>query len=84
VDEDEDGAIDYRFDTPDFDFRQFRSNLVIRWEYHTGSTVFLVWSQGRTFSENQSLFSYGNQVQELFRVYPENVFLIKLNHWFSL
>ena len=29
------------------DYKQFRSNLVFRWEYRAGSTLFLVWSQQR-------------------------------------
>ena len=31
----------------DFNFKQFRSNFVMRWEYRPGSTLFLVWGQGR-------------------------------------
>ncbi|MBK6779426.1 MAG: hypothetical protein IPG75_07580 [Gemmatimonadetes bacterium] len=30
-----------------FNFQQFRSNVVFRWEYRPGSTLFVVWSQGR-------------------------------------
>ena len=30
-----------------FNFKQFRSNVVVRWEYRPGSTLFVVWSQGR-------------------------------------
>lgn len=46
VDENNDGQIDYSFSTPDLNFIQFRSNLVLRWEYVAGSEFFLVWSQG--------------------------------------
>ncbi|MEQ3654582.1 MAG: DUF5916 domain-containing protein [Dokdonia sp.] len=46
VDEDTDGTTDYSFGDPDFNFVQFRSNLVLRWEYIPGSELFLVWSQG--------------------------------------
>ena len=84
VDENADGAIDYTFDKPDFNFRQFRSNLVVRWEYIPGSTAFLVWSQGRTGFESNGDFSFRNDVKNLFEVFPDNVFLIKLNRWFSL
>ena len=45
IDEDLDGSEDFSFDDPDFSFVQFRSNLVIRWEYIPGSEIFLVWSQ---------------------------------------
>lgn len=48
VDENRDGTMDYRFNKPDFNFVQFRSNLVLRWEYKAGSELFLVWSQGST------------------------------------
>ena len=46
VDENLDGNIDFSFSNPNFDFIQFRSNLVARWEYIPGSEIFLVWSQG--------------------------------------
>jgi len=84
VDENLDGAADYSFGKPDFNFRQFRSNFVMRWEYIPGSTLFLVWSQGRTGFEPNGEFSFRNNVRDLFNVFPENVFLIKLNRWFSL
>src|SRR5207244_9607068 len=29
-----------------FNYKQFRSNVVFRWEYRPGSTLFVVWSQG--------------------------------------
>jgi hypothetical protein len=84
VDESGDGAADYFFGKPDFNFRQFRSNLVVRWEYSPGSTAFLVWSQGRTGFDGSGEFSFRDDVKNLFEVYPDNVFLIKLNRWFSL
>ena len=84
VDENNDGIVDYSFDKPDFNFRQFRSNLVMRWEYRPGSTVYFVWSQGRTGSESMGDFAYKRDVAGLFDVYPQNVFLVKFYHWFSL
>jgi hypothetical protein len=78
-----DGAT-YSFGNPDFNFRQFRSNLVVRWEYLPGSTLYLVWSQGRTSSDSNGLFSYQNDVKNLFKVTPHNVFLLKFSYWFKL
>ena len=48
VDENRDNTVDYSFGNPDFSFVQFRSNLVLRWEYIPGSEIYLVWSQGVT------------------------------------
>jgi len=41
VDENGDGVSDYAFPNPNFNFLQFRSNLVIRWEYRPGSVLYL-------------------------------------------
>lgn len=84
IDEDLDGTVDYTIGQPNFNFQQFRSNLVVRWEYSPGSTVFLVWSQSRTGYESNGTFSFRNDLDDLFNVHPDNVFLIKVNRWFSL
>ncbi|MCP4727316.1 MAG: hypothetical protein GY863_19930, partial [bacterium] len=77
------GSDSYSFSNPDFNFRQFRSNLVIRWEYTPGSTVFVVWSQERTGYSSTGSFAFRDDVGDLFDAYPNNVFLIKFNRWFA-
>ncbi|WP_158863049.1 DUF5916 domain-containing protein [Maribellus comscasis] len=84
ITENSSGSSIYSFDNPDYNFRQFRSNLVVRWEYLPGSTLFLVWSQGRTSTATNGTFSYGNDMSDLFGIDPHNVFLVKLSYWFSL
>jgi len=84
IDENRDGTVDYYIHNPDFNFRQFRSNFVVRWEYSPGSTLFLVWSQGRTSSTATGSFDYRNDMKELFGMQPHNVFLVKFSYWFSL
>jgi hypothetical protein len=84
VDEDLDGAVDFRFDRPDFNFFEFRSNLVVRWEYRPGSALFLVWSQGRTGSDTMGDFRFGRDFGSLFDVAPHNVFLVKFSYGFQL
>ena len=78
------GSTPYSFTNPDYNFRQFRSNLVVRWEYLPGSTIYLVWSQGRTSSGSNGMFSYGNDMKDLFKITPRNVFLVKFSYWFAL
>jgi hypothetical protein len=82
VDENNDGQTDYSFDNPNFNFRAFQSNLVIRWEYRPGSTLFLVWSQGRESYESDYNASISYSAKELFSAYPQNVFLVKLAYRF--
>lgn len=82
IDENRDETIDYSFSKPDFAFAQFRSNLVIRWEYIPGSELFFVWSQGITgFDDASERFNTIVDNQFLNRK-PENTFLIKATYRF--
>ncbi len=83
-DEDRDGEVDYSVDYPDFNFREYNSNLVIRWQYSAGSTLYLVWSQGRSNEVSNGEFHYRENMKDLFAIQPHNVFLIKFSRWFSL
>jgi hypothetical protein len=74
----------YEFANPDFSFREFRFNLVVRWEYHPNSIVYLVWSQSRSGSAEEYIPSFGQNTKALFGYSPDNALMIKLNYWFSL
>ncbi|MCK9560331.1 MAG: DUF5916 domain-containing protein, partial [Candidatus Marinimicrobia bacterium] len=75
-----DGNPEYTFNgQPDFNYKQFRSNLVIRWEYMTGSVMYLVWSQGFTNYELFRSFNFGKDTQTLFNGISDNVFMIKIS-----
>jgi hypothetical protein len=76
-------ASSYTFGNPDFSFRQFRSNLVVRWEYKPGSSLYVVWSQGRTGSTAMWQPSFSSSWDALWRMRPDNVFLVKLSYWLS-
>jgi hypothetical protein len=75
---------DYTIANPDFNFHEFRSNLVAKWEYRLGSFLYLVWSSERTGNTGSSRASIGESYKELRDIFPNNIFLIKLNYWFSL
>lgn len=84
IDENNDGTTDLTFNKPDFNFGQFRSNMVMRWEYIPGSTFFLVWTQER----NGAFYDQGNAVNEKysfdFSQKPHNIFLLKYTYRFIL
>ena len=84
IDEDLDANTDYEFSNPDFSFVQFRSNLVVRWEYIPGSEVFLVWSQGVT-GLGDPADSLGRTLDnQIFGQKRDNTFLIKATYRFIL
>ena len=76
----------------EFSFSSLQSNLVLRWEYRPGSTIFVVWTHGRRtddalnplapWSASPYHRSVGDQIARTFDQYPDNVFLIKLNYTF--
>lgn len=84
VDETGDGKPDYTFAKPDFNFVQFRSNLVLRWEYRAGSEIYLVWSQANTPDVAADLDSpLGKSLfSNLFEKKPLNIALIKMTYRF--
>jgi hypothetical protein len=83
VDENNDGTSDYSFGKPDFNFGQFRSNMVVRWEYIPGSTLFVVWTRERNGAFYDSVpghdkysFDFGER--------GHNIFLFKFTYRFVL
>lgn len=73
----------FLIDNPDFSFMQFRSNLVLRWEYKLGSTLYMVWAHDR--SGYETTYNPVSEIAgDLFGIRGNNVFMIKLNFWFSL
>jgi len=67
-----------------FNFQQFRSNAVFRWEYRPGSTLFLVWSQGRENSlDFEGTRSFGQNLGDLFDQRANDTFLVKVSYWFA-
>ncbi|NNK75435.1 MAG: hydrolase [Maribacter sp.] len=85
VDDNLDGNTDFSFDNPDFSFVQFRSNLVVRWEYIPGSEIFLVWSQDITQSgDSQEGLLDDLQANIFNNEKPQNIFLIKATYRFIL
>lgn len=84
IDLEGDGQADVTLGNPDFTVLSFRSNVVLRWEYKLGSTLFLVWQHGRSGFDSDGRFEFGTRVGDIFRSPSENVLLVKLNYWLSL
>ncbi|HPF52712.1 MAG TPA: DUF5916 domain-containing protein [Draconibacterium sp.] len=80
VDDNRDGIVDYSFDKPDFNVKEFLSNLVLRWEYKPGSIFYLVWSQNRSEYENIGKFDFNHDIKNLFDQHPQDVFLVKFSY----
>jgi hypothetical protein len=79
-----DGAQTFGFRNPDFNVRSFRSNVVLRWEWRRGSTLFLVWQQDRS---GEGRLDEPVQVGDVWRGISEdgdNYFAVKVTYWVPL
>jgi hypothetical protein len=81
------------FDVHNFDFSYTSVNLnvVYRWEYRPGSTLFLVWAQNRTGYDQRSYHNglpgvFDNDLANgaLFGSEPENSLLAKVTYWIAI
>ena len=74
------------FTLPNSDFivRSLRSNVVLRWEWRPGSTLFVVWQQDR-FGEDVSRALAGpRDVLNAFGTSGDNILLVKASYWLSV
>ena len=76
-----DGAASFTLRNSDFNVRSFRSNIVLRWEWRPGSTLYLVWQQNRRAAE-----SIGGRIGlgDMFRSLTapgSNFFVVKMSFW---
>ncbi|MFY0606606.1 MAG: carbohydrate binding family 9 domain-containing protein [Cyclobacteriaceae bacterium] len=84
IDNDQNGSIDYELNDPNFNFMQFRSNLVVRWEYIPGSTLFLVWTSNASEFHNSRENRFSSLSSDLWDASATNIFLLKYTYRFVL
>jgi len=78
-----DGGTSFRLSNRDFNVQSFRSNLVLRWEWRAGSTLYLVWQQDREREETLGTrVSLADMFGSLGRR-GDNFFAIKASFWMS-
>jgi hypothetical protein len=68
-----------------FKVTELIANSVVRWEYRPGSTMFFVWQHGRQGPGPHDRFdqSWAKDYSDIFKLHPDNTFLIKVAYWLS-
>ena len=69
--------------SPNFNYRSFRTTNVLRWEYKPGSTLFVVWQQGRERTIDRGTFDFNRDFGAVFDAPARNVFLVKFAYWIN-
>lgn len=85
VDPDGEGpAQSFAFNNPDFNFKSIRGTIVLRWEYHPGSILYIVWTQNRQDFAHPGDFSFRRDVTDLFSAPGDNIFLFKITYRWNM
>jgi len=74
----------YAFLSPDFSFNEFRSNLVFRWEYLPGSTLYFAWIHSLSNRDNLYVSGWRDNLDTMFGLPSTNTFMVKANFWFGM
>ncbi|HET8634965.1 MAG TPA: DUF5916 domain-containing protein [Gemmatimonadales bacterium] len=74
-------ASTFQVQNPDFNFRSLRANLVLRWEFRPGSTLFLVWQQARQGIDPVGDFRFGRDFGAIWDAPATNVLAVKATWW---
>lgn len=74
----------FTLENRDFNVLSFRSNVVLRWEWHPGSTLFVVWQQNRRASEALGEPVRAGDLLNTTRAGGDNYFALKLSYWLPL
>ncbi|PLX30995.1 MAG: hypothetical protein C0600_06905 [Ignavibacteria bacterium] len=72
------------FPNPDFNVLSYRSNVVLRWEWVRGSTLFLVWQQNRSNYEARGAIINPLDLFESFNSPGANFIALKITYWIPL
>jgi hypothetical protein len=68
-----------------FRFAQLRSNVVVRWEYLLGSTLFVVWSHEQTLDDAEhGTLDLDRDLAALVRSDSIDTVLVKVSYWLAL
>jgi hypothetical protein len=69
---------------PDFNRKSLRANLVLRWEYLRGSTLFLVWNLSAADSAHPGEFSALRDLGDAFGAEGTHIFMLKATYWLGM
>ena len=80
----DDGPDMFTIGNDDFHVLSFRSNVVLRWEWRPGSTIFVVWQQERLSEEVTNDGVGGSDLFRSFGVTGDNFLVVKASFWIPI
>ena len=78
-----DGAANFTIPNRDFRNLSWRSNVVLKWEWRPGSTLYAVWQQNRASSTTDGSPIGSSELFDSWSAPGDNIFLVKTTVWLS-
>jgi hypothetical protein len=72
-----------QYDNPDFNRKSLRGNIVLRWEYVRGSTLYVAWNMSTSDTTRPGVFTPWRDVGDAFRAPGTHALLVKASYWLS-
>jgi len=70
-------------DNPDFNSKSLRGNVVLRWEYIRGSTLYVAWNLSTLDQTRAGIFNPLRDLGDTFRGGGTHALLVKVSYWLS-
>ena len=71
-------------DNPDFNTKSLRSNIVFRWEYRRGSSLYVVYNVSNSDASRPGEFSAFRDLRSGFGAAGTQVLMVKFSYWLGL
>jgi hypothetical protein len=68
---------------PNFNTKSLRGNVVLRWEYLRGSTLYVAWNMSKTDDTRPGVFNFSRDFRDAFRAPGTHAVIVKLSYWLS-
>ena len=73
----------HRDEDPDFNTKSLRGNVVLRWEYLRGSTLYVAWNMSTTDDTRPGVFNFSRDFRDAFRAPGTHAVIVKVSYWLS-
>ena len=68
---------------PDFNTKSLRGNVVLRWEYVRGSTLFVVWDLSQADYSRPGVFRPWSDIGTAFGAEATHTLMVKVSYWIN-
>jgi len=74
----------FSFNNPNFNFKSFRANVVLRWEVMPGSIFYFAWAHDQSNFDDPGNFNLTRDLSNLITTEGNDILLVKFSYWLNM